>query len=45
MERKRVVVKIGSSSLTNTKGEIDEIKFSDHVAALAALKKLGTKLF
>ena len=41
MERKRVVVKIGSSSLTNTKGEIDEIKFTDHVAALAALKQAG----
>lgn len=41
MERKRVVVKIGSSSLTNTKGEIDELKFSDHVAALAALNQAG----
>lgn len=41
MERKRVVVKIGSSSLTNTKGEIDEQKFTDHVAALATLKKAG----
>ena len=41
MERKRVVVKIGSSSLTNSKGEIDEIKFTDHVAALARLKQAG----
>ncbi|MCH7321405.1 glutamate 5-kinase [Solibacillus sp. MA9] len=41
MERKRVVVKIGSSSLTNTKGEIDEQKFTDHVAALAKLKGAG----
>lgn len=41
MERKRVVVKIGSSSLTNTKGEIDQQKFSDHVAALTALKQAG----
>lgn len=41
MERKRVVVKIGSSSLTNTKGEIDQQKFLDHVAALATLKQAG----
>lgn len=41
MERKRVVVKIGSSSLTNPKGELDEQKFKDHVAALATLKQLG----
>lgn len=41
MERKRVVVKIGSSSLTNSKGEIDEQKFTDHVAALAKLKEAG----
>ena len=41
MERKRVVVKIGSSSLTNSKGELDYIKFKDHVAALAKLKQDG----
>ena len=41
MERKRVVVKIGSSSLTNTKGEIDQQKFQDHVSALATLKQAG----
>lgn len=41
MERKRVVVKIGSSSLTNSKGEIDQLKFKDHVSALAALKQAG----
>lgn len=41
MERKRVVVKIGSSSLTNTKGELDYEKFQDHVAALASLKQGG----
>ena len=41
MERKRVVVKIGSSSLTNSKGEIDQQKFKDHVSALAQLKHAG----
>ena len=41
MERKRIVVKIGSSSLTNAKGEIDQRKFMDHIKALAKLKKQG----
>lgn len=41
MEKKRIVVKIGSSSLTNEKGEIDQEKFNDHVQALAALRKEG----
>ena len=41
MEKKRIVVKIGSSSLTNAKGEIDQEKFSDHVQALATLKNAG----
>ncbi|MGN7476380.1 glutamate 5-kinase [Solibacillus silvestris] len=41
MERKRVVVKIGSSSLTNNKGELDNEKFKDHVTALALLKQYG----
>lgn len=41
MERKRIVVKIGSSSLTNTKGEIDQVKFSDHINAVAALRNQG----
>ncbi|MBT2618371.1 MULTISPECIES: glutamate 5-kinase [unclassified Bacillus (in: firmicutes)] len=41
MEKKRIVVKIGSSSLTNTKGEIDQNKFSDHIQAVAALRKAG----
>ncbi|MGP7815606.1 glutamate 5-kinase [Niallia sp. 01092] len=41
MERKRIVVKIGSSSLTNSKGEIDEQKLSDHIASIAALKACG----
>ena len=39
MERKRIVVKIGSSSLTNAKGEIDKIRLMDHVQAIAELKR------
>jgi glutamate 5-kinase len=41
MEKKRIVVKIGSSSLTNSKGEIDQEKFNDHIEAVAALKEKG----
>ncbi len=41
MEKSRIVVKIGSSSLTNPKGEIDEEKFNDHIDALAALRQAG----
>ena len=41
MERKRIVVKIGSSSLTNARGEIDQQKFMDHIKAIAKLKKQG----
>jgi len=41
MERKRIVVKIGSSSLTNAKGEIDKVRLMDHVQAIAELKKQG----
>lgn len=41
MGKKRIVVKIGSSSLTNDKGEIDQKKLDDHVHALAALRKEG----
>lgn len=41
MKKQRVVVKIGSSSLTNEQGEIDEPKFTDHVNALAALREAG----
>lgn len=41
MERKRIVVKIGSSSLTNAKGEIDQVKFNDHIQAIAKLKNAG----
>jgi len=39
MKKKRVVVKIGSSSLTNDKGVIDQKKLGDHVDALAVLRK------
>lgn len=39
MVKKRIVVKIGSSSLTNDKGEIDQEKLTDHVHALAALRQ------
>ena len=41
MEKKRIVVKIGSSSLTNSKGEIDQEKFIDHVEAVSALREQG----
>nr|WP_295970578.1 glutamate 5-kinase [uncultured Bacillus sp.] len=41
MEKKRIVVKIGSSSLTNSKGEIDQEKFNDHVEAVSAIRKQG----
>lgn len=39
MKKQRIVVKIGSSSLTNDKGEIDQEKLNDHVHAVAALRK------
>ncbi|MDV6378562.1 glutamate 5-kinase [Sporosarcina sp. GW1-11] len=41
MKKQRIVVKIGSSSLTNDNGEIDQLKFNDHVDALAMLKNIG----
>ncbi len=41
MEKKRIVVKIGSSSLTNSKGEIDQEKLNDHIEAVAALREQG----
>lgn len=44
MARKRIVVKIGSSSLTNDHGVIDEEKLSDHVQAIAALRKDGNEV-
>src|SRR5699024_2301392 len=39
MKKKRIVVKIGSSSLTNTRGEIDHQKLKDHIQALVALRQ------
>ncbi|MCJ7842019.1 glutamate 5-kinase [Lederbergia sp. NSJ-179] len=39
MKKQRIVVKIGSSSLTNEKGEMDHEKLIDHVQALAHLRK------
>ncbi|PLR76398.1 glutamate 5-kinase [Bacillus sp. V3-13] len=41
MKKKRIVVKIGSSSLTNEKGEIDQEKLVDHINAVASLRKEG----
>jgi glutamate 5-kinase len=41
MGKKRIVVKIGSSSLTNDKGEIDQAKLTDHVEAVVALRQEG----
>src|SRR5699024_11080750 len=39
MKKKRIDVKIGSSSLTNERGSIDEKKLTSHVRALERLKK------
>ncbi|MCM3362908.1 glutamate 5-kinase [Niallia sp. Sow4_A1] len=41
MEKKRIVVKIGSSSLTDSKGAIDQSKLGDHIASIANLKNNG----
>ncbi|KAB2330774.1 glutamate 5-kinase [Cytobacillus depressus] len=41
MKKKRIVVKIGSSSLTNINGGLSSEKLCEHVDALARLKKLG----
>jgi glutamate 5-kinase len=41
MKKQRMVVKIGSSSLTNHKGEIDQVKFNDHIEALSQLHQAG----
>ncbi|MFC7322456.1 glutamate 5-kinase [Halobacillus campisalis] len=41
MAKKRIVVKIGSSSLTNINGGLSNVKLREHVDALARLKKLG----
>ncbi|UJL47385.1 glutamate 5-kinase [Virgibacillus sp. NKC19-16] len=39
MGKKRIVVKIGSSSLTNEKGEIDQEQLHEHIYALSALRQ------
>lgn len=44
MEKRRIVVKIGSSSLTNTRGEIDRGKFIDHIEAIVEARKAGHEL-
>lgn len=41
MKKQRIVVKIGSSSLTNAQGNLSEEKISQHVSALSTLKKAG----
>ncbi|MDA1475831.1 glutamate 5-kinase [Bacillus changyiensis] len=41
MKKQRIVIKIGSSSLTSLNGSIDVTKIKDHVRAIAALKKAG----
>ncbi|MBM7702093.1 glutamate 5-kinase [Metabacillus iocasae] len=41
MKKQRIVVKIGSSSLTNDSGALSEQKMRDHVEALAFLKQQG----
>lgn len=41
MEKKRIVVKIGSSSLTNSKGEIDYVKIKEHVDSIYQVVKDG----
>lgn len=38
MGRQRIVVKIGSSSLTEANGSLSTTKLTEHVGALAALK-------
>ncbi|HEX6922567.1 MAG TPA: glutamate 5-kinase [Bacillales bacterium] len=41
MAKKRIVVKIGSSSLTNTNGGLSKRKLKEHVEALVHLRELG----
>lgn len=41
METKRIVVKIGSSSLTDAHGKLDKSKLRDHTDAVAKLKETG----
>ncbi|WP_039073703.1 glutamate 5-kinase [Bacillus sp. MSP13] len=44
MKKQRIVVKIGSSSLTNSNGSIDEAKIKEHVQAISLLKKAGHEM-
>lgn len=39
MAKQRIIVKIGSSSLTNKQGGLDLLQLKEHAAAIAALKK------
>ncbi|MEM1504372.1 glutamate 5-kinase [Domibacillus sp. 8LH] len=41
MKKQRIVVKIGSSSLTDDSGNIMEEKIADHTSAIAAMKQAG----
>lgn len=41
MAKQRIVVKIGSSSLTNKQGGLDLLKLNEHTSAIAALKKMN----
>ncbi|KYG32143.1 glutamate 5-kinase [Alkalihalobacillus trypoxylicola] len=41
MRRQRIVVKIGSSSLTNPNGQLSMDKLTEHVQAISELKKKG----
>ncbi|SDW30977.1 glutamate 5-kinase [Marininema mesophilum] len=41
MDRQTVVVKIGTSSLTNENGQLDEQRLAHHVAGIVELKKKG----
>ncbi len=42
--KQRIVVKIGSSSLTNSHGGLSKNKIAEHVAALSKLKKEGNEV-
>ncbi|GIN60980.1 glutamate 5-kinase 1 [Robertmurraya siralis] len=44
MNKKRIVVKIGSSSLTNANGEIAEGKLKDHVKAIVSARRAGHEI-
>lgn len=44
MAKERIVVKIGSSSLTNSHGGLSKEKIAEHVAALSKLKREGNEV-